>query len=73
VTGLSAHELRVLSVYWAYHCHVPLHEIMSALFLRSNGVFLNHYLRDLSEVRDGFRLVPIVAAGQVTNLPGQSQ
>ena len=64
-SGVS-HELRALSASWAYRCHVSLPEIKSALYWKSDGVFQDYYLRDMSSTADGMsRLGPVVAAGTV--------
>ena len=66
LTGIAAHELRALSGSWAYTQHVPLDDIKAALFWRSDGIFQDHYLRDMSSAREGIsRLGPIVTAGRV--------
>jgi hypothetical protein len=64
--GISAHELRALAASWAYRRHVPLEDIKEALYWRSNGIFQDHYLRDMSAVAEGMsRLGPVVVAGSI--------
>ena len=65
-TGIAAHELRALSASWAYRNHVALDDIKAALYWRSDGIFQDHYLRDMSSASEGMsRLGPVVAAGRV--------
>ena len=65
-SGIAAHEVRALSASWAYRNHVHLDDIKASLFWRSDGVFQNSYLRDMSSVSEGLsRLGPIVTAGRV--------
>lgn len=63
---ITAHEVRALAASWAYRNDIPLDAIKEAVFWRSDGVFQEHYLRDMSDSEEGIRrLGPIVAAGSV--------
>ena len=67
---VTAHEVRVLSVSWAYNCQVALPDILSAAFWRSSGVFQNSYLCDMACIAEGMStLGPVVVAQHVVD-PG---
>ena len=67
---VTAHEVRALSVSWAYNCQVALPDILAAAFWRSSGVFQNSYLRDMACVAEGMStLGPVVVAQHVVD-PG---
>ena len=65
---VTAHEVKALSVSWAYNCQVALPDILSAAFWRSSGVFQNSYLRDMACNADGMStLGPVVVAQQIVD------
>ena len=63
---ITAHEVRALSASWAYNSQVALEDVLSACCWRSNGVFQNNYLRDMSQCSEGmFSLGPVVVAQKI--------
>ena len=65
--AVRAHEARAWTTTLAARHSVDMGAIMEAAFWRSRDVFIDHYLRDLSAVRqDGaYAFTPCVAARQV--------
>ena len=65
----NPHEIRAVSATMAYHCNISVSDILKGCFWRSNTVFANHYLRDLSsqDLEGISRLGPQVFAQQLAS------
>jgi len=72
--SIRPHEIRALSASWALFNHVPMSDIMSAAFWRSNNTFASFYLRSLCQDSEGlYSFGPLVAAQTVVVPPTTSQ
>jgi len=68
-SGRNVHELRAYAASLVHKGCWALEDILQSGSWTSNQVFVNHYLRDLSEQEGGFkRLGPIVAGRKVVDL-----
>ena len=69
----NPHEIRAVSASMAYHCNVPVADIMRGCFWKSELVFANHYLRTIStqDLEGVARLGPQVFAQTRTFVPGR--
>ena len=70
----NPHEIRAVSASMAYHCNVPVADIMRGCFWKSELVFANHYLRTISteDLEGVSRLGPQVFAQTRTFVPGRT-
>ena len=63
--SVRAHEIRAWSASLAFAHSLPLATIMEAAFWRSQGTFIEFYLRDVSRLReDGSRGIQSLVAAQ---------
>ena len=61
-----AHELRAISVSWAYMNYIQLEEILKSAVWSSSSLFASHYSRDFREQTENLRAMgPIIAAQKV--------
>jgi hypothetical protein len=68
LTGKSTHEIRAYAASLVHKGCWPVEDVLLSGQWSSNQVFVDHYLRDLSEQSDGLsKLGPIVAGGKVIN------
>lgn len=68
LTGKATHEIRAYAASLVHKGCWPVEDVLLSGQWSSNQVFVDHYLRDLSEQNEGLsQLGPIVAGGKIVN------